>query len=151
MFIGESSDSYWKKGSTARELDLEALQIIDLIDYIENYRPRILGDSYRHLPGRKPQHRASCQRTDQLLLSVAGCQDLRNSLHHLFKNLSELNPRVKNATQIRQSVITNWLRRYDLRTVQYMAGHGYVSSTEYYKQIDIEQLKRKIDEFHPLK
>jgi len=151
LFISEGSDGCWKKGSAARELDFEALQIIDLIDYIENYRPRILSNSYRNLPGRKPQNRDSYFKTDQLLLSVAGCQDLRNSLHHLFRNLSELNPRVKNATQIRQSVIANWLKRCDLRTVQYMAGHRYVSSTEYYKQINIEQLKRKIDEFHPLK
>jgi len=105
LFIIEGSSGCWKKGSAARELDLEALQVIDL----------------------------------------------KNSLHYLFRNLSELNTRVKNTTQIRQSVITNWLKRYDLRTVQYMAGHRYVSSTEYYKQIDIENLKRKIDEYHPLK
>ena len=151
LLIREGSEGFWKKGPAARELDLKALQIIDLIDYIENYRPRILLDSYRHLPGRKPQIRISNPRTDQLLLSVSGCQDLKNSLHHLFKNLSEVNPRVKNASQIRQSVIAYWLRQYDLRTVQYMAGHRYVGSTEYYKQINIEQLKRKIDEFHPLK
>ena len=150
LFISESTCGTWKKGPTVRELNLEALQIIDLIDYIDNYRTRIICDHYRHLPGRKPQKRIADPKTDQLLLSVAGCQDLKNSLHHMFRNLSQINPRVRNATQIRRSVISNWLRRYDLRTVQYMAGHRYVSSTEYYKQVNIEELKRKIDEFHPL-
>lgn len=151
LFIEESPYGCWKKGPAARELNLEALQIIDLIDYIENYRPRILCDYYRHLPGRKPLHRTSYQKNEQLLFSVAGSLELKNSLHHLFRNLKELNPRVKNATQIRQSVIAIWLNRYNIRTVQYMAGHRYVSSTEYYKQIDIEHLKRSIDALHPLR
>lgn len=150
IFIQEGPASQWKRGSTARELELEALQIIDLIDYMDNFRPRILLDKYIHLPGRKPGNKNLNRVSDQLLLSVAGSQGLKNSLHHLFRNLSEINPRINNATQIRQSVIALWLKRYDLRTVQYMAGHRYVSSTEYYKQINIVKLKRKIDEYHPL-
>ncbi len=149
MLIRESPASQWKKGSNARELELEALQIIDLIDYIDNFRPRILGDRYRHLPGRKPNIENLFRKSDQLLLSVAGSQELKNSLHHLFIDLSNTYPKVKNATQIRQSVIALWLKQYDLRTIQYMAGHRYVSSTEFYKQINIIKLKRKIDEYHP--
>jgi len=149
MLIRESPASQWKKGSTARELELEALQIIDLIDYIENFRPRILGDSYRHLPGRKPNSENLFRKSDQLLLSIAGSQELKNSLHHLFIDLSKTNLKVKNATQIRQSVIALWLRQYDLTTLQYMAGHRYISSTEFYKQINIVKFKRKIDEYHP--
>jgi integrase/recombinase XerD len=151
LFVGESANSSWKQGPAARELELEALQIIDLIDYIENYRPRILCDGYRYLPGRKLKREALKPRSDQLIFSIAGSQDLRNSLHHLFRDLSKLNPRVKNTTQIRQSVIAIWLKTFDLRTVQYMAGHRFVSSTEYYKQVDIEKLKREISELHPLK
>jgi len=151
LFVRENSGGSWKKGSSSRELDLEALQIIDLIDYKEKYRPRILNDRYRTLPGRKPHDKDVKPKSDQLLFSVAGSPNLKNTLHHLFRNLSKSNPRVKNAIQIRQSVIAYWLRQYDLRTVQYMAGHRYVSSTEYYKQINIEQLKRNIDEHHPLK
>ncbi len=151
IFIREGPAGYWKKGSTARELKLEALQIIDLIDYIDNFRPRILCSTYKYLPGRKPNCDKTIRKTDQLLFSVAGSPELKNSLHHLFKNLSEINPKVKNATQIRQSIIAFWLKQYDIRTVQYMSGHRFVSSTEYYKQVNIEQLKRRIDEYHPLK
>ena len=52
---------------------------------------------------------------------------------------------------IRSSVITNWLKSgLDLRTVQYMAGHRYVSATERYEQSKLEELKNSIDKFHPL-
>ena len=53
---------------------------------------------------------------------------------------------------IRSSVITNWLKSgLDLRTVQYMAGHKYISATERYEQTKLEELKASIDKFHPLK
>jgi len=55
------------------------------------------------------------------------------------------------ASLIRSSVITNWLKSgLDLRTVQYMAGHRYVSATERYEQTKLEELKHSIDKFHPL-
>lgn len=38
------------------------------------------------------------------------------------------------------SVITNWLQYYNLREVQYMAGHKYVSSTERYRTDNLEDL-----------
>ncbi|CAM4113381.1 hypothetical protein SAMN06265348_103289 [Pedobacter westerhofensis] len=53
--------------------------------------------------------------------------------------------------QVRQSVITEWLKEKDLRTVQYMAGHRYVSSTERYKTNDLEDLKDALQKFHPLR
>ena len=56
------------------------------------------------------------------------------------------------ASLIRSSVITNWLKSgLDLRTVQYLAGHRYVSATERYEQTGLEELKNSIDKFHPLK
>ena len=42
------------------------------------------------------------------------------------------NPNLINAKQIRASVITKWLRMYNLREVQYLVGHRYISSTESY-------------------
>jgi integrase/recombinase XerD len=140
----------WRKGSGTRELYMEALQIIDLIDYIDNVRPRILTNSFRQLPGRKPTESNCVYRTDQLLLSLFGSPCLKNSLHHMFNNLKKKNPRIKSAMQIRQSVIALWLKKYNLRKVQYMAGHRFVSSTEYYKQININDLRREVCEHHPL-
>ncbi len=149
MINGENTGK-WRKGPTSRELNLEALQIIDLIDYINSIRPRILVNGYRKLPGRKPFEMNAVFRTDQLLLSLFGSPNLKNSLHHMFINLRKSNPRVRSAMQIRQSVIANWIGRFNLRKVQYMAGHRYVSSTEYYKQVNINDLRRDVLECHPL-
>jgi integrase/recombinase XerD len=37
-------------------------------------------------------------------------------------------------------VITNWLKSYNIREVQYMAENRYISSTERYLQDDFENL-----------
>lgn len=149
MIKGENIGA-WRKGSASRFLKLEALQVVDLIDYIENIRPKILVNAYRNFPGRKPLPANTVFRTDQLLLSMFGSPNIKNSLHHMFINLRKRNPRVQSAIQIRQSVIALWVEKYNLRTVQYMAGHRYVSSTEYYKQVNINDLRREIFEYHPL-
>jgi len=151
VFINGEKGTNFRKGSTSRELPLMALQIIDLMDYLENIRPRILAGSYRSKPGRKPEIENVVSKTDQLLLSLGGSDKLKNSLLHLFRNLKQNNPQVKNSTQIRQSVIASWLNKYDLRQVQYMAGHRFVSSTDYYKQVNLEILKQKVNAYHPLK
>jgi integrase/recombinase XerD len=57
---------------------------------------------------------------------------------------------VKNAQQIRASVITKWLKSHNLREVQYLAGHRYISSTESYLQNDMEELIEEINQYHPL-
>ena len=66
-------------------------------------------------------------------------------LHFRVFNLSVLN-----AKQIRISVITEWLKMYNLREVQHLAGHRYISSTESYLQNDMEGLKEEVQQFHPL-
>jgi site-specific recombinase XerD len=55
-----------------------------------------------------------------------------------------------NAQQIRASVITKWLRIHNLREVQYLAGHRFISSTESFMENDMEGLKEEINQFHPL-
>ena len=55
-----------------------------------------------------------------------------------------------NFKQVRTSVITHWLKQYNLREVQYMAGHRYVSSTEAYLVNQIDDLQADIDKFHPI-
>lgn len=140
----------WRRGSTQRVLDLQALQIIDLIDYINNVRPRILVNAYRNLSGRKPLKVNTVFRTDQFILSLFGSSNIKNSLHHMFINLRKSNSRVVSATQIRQSVIAHWVGKFNLRKVQYMVGHRYVKSTEYYKQINISDLRSEVCKYHPL-
>lgn len=78
-------------------------------------------------------------------------QNVVNQIAWMFRQLKELNPSVTNAKQIRGSVITEWLRKYPLREVQYMAGHKYVSSTERYQVSGLEDLQQAISEHHPRK
>jgi len=77
-----------------------------------------------------------------------------NSIHsitrRIIKTLKTYNRKVKRYSQIRSSVIVNWLSKNNLRQVQYMAGHRYISSTEKYLQDDLENLHEIINNFHPI-
>lgn len=68
----------------------------------------------------------------------------------LFKKLRRINHNVKDTKQIRASVITYWLQHHNIREVQYMAGHRYISSTERYVQDDLESLQEVIETLHPI-
>ena len=68
----------------------------------------------------------------------------------ILKKLKKTNHKVTNANQIRASVITNWLKQYNLRQVQYLAGHRYISSTERYLEDDLENLHDMVNNFHPI-
>lgn len=119
--------------SNARVLLLASSQILDLSAYISEVRPRLQESSGRLFCGRN------------------SLESLKNSLLHLNHALRKINPKVKNAVQIRQSVLTEWLKEKDLRQVQYMAGHRYVSSTERYQTSNLEDLKEALSKHHPLK
>lgn len=69
----------------------------------------------------------------------------------LITTLKKNNEKIRDAQQIRSSVIMNWLKQYNIRQVQYMAGHKYISSTEKYKQEDLQDLQTALNLFHPLK
>ena len=140
-----------RKGTTTRELPLEAFQVIDLLEYLNDIRPKILLGKYLKTSGRKPNRGRRVRKTDQVILSLKGSAFLKNTLHHLFTDLKKINSKIISARQIRQSLISHWLTIYNLRKVQYMAGHRYVSSTEWYKGSNLEELKREVNLFHPLK
>ena len=78
-------------------------------------------------------------------------RNINNRLHYMFKQLKQLNPRALNPKQLRSSVITFWLRQNNLRQVQYMAGHKYVSSTERYQVNNLDDLQNELKEHHPMK
>lgn len=99
----------------------------------------------------KPGPASGQSNSHQLFISMNGCENIKNSLYHFNQALRKLNPKYKNAAQLRQSVITEWLKEKDLRTVQYMAGHRYVSSTERYQTTNLEDLKEALNKHHPLK
>jgi len=122
--------------SNSRLLDLKGFQILELHNYINKTRPRLI--------------KKTGAKTEQLFISIKGSNNLSNSLSYIFKELKKLDPKATNAAQIRISVIANKLKTTGLREVQYFTGHKYVSSTERYKLDNIENLKKQIEKHHPL-
>jgi len=80
----------------------------------------------------------------------ASARNISNRMRHMILQLQRLNPKVINANQLRNSVITFWLQRYNLRQVQYMAGHKYVSSTERYQRLITDDLQSELQKHHPM-
>jgi integrase/recombinase XerD len=76
--------------------------------------------------------------------------NINNRMQGMIKQLRRLNPRVINAAQFRSSVIAHWLKANNLRQVQYMAGHKYVSSTQRYQLTTLDDLKSELQQHHPM-
>ena len=119
--------------SNARELELKPWQIMEFIEYKNEVRLIIQDKIQNH--------------SEQLFNSNARFNAI---IYHIFKKLKKYNQKVENIKQIRASVITNWLGNYNLRKVQYFAGHRYISSTERYLQDDLENLHEIVNNFHPI-
>jgi len=118
----------------SRTLDLQPCQILELYEYVNKIKPKI-----------------NSLNSTQLFVSMEGNNNLKNSLHHMFRAIKKNNPEILHPKQIRASVITYWLKNNNLRQVQYMAGHKYVSSTERYQLNNLFKLQSKVNEYHPLK
>lgn len=67
----------------------------------------------------------------------------------LLKELQGINPGIKNLLHIRASVILYWLKLYNKRQVQYMAGHRYIDSTEKYAMQEMDTLTDQLTKHHP--
>jgi len=122
--------------SNERELKLEAHQVLDLMEYTLQTRKEIV-----ELSGKQ---------SEQLFVSIGESDRFNNIMQKLMKKLNGQNPGITSAKQIRTSVITHWLKNHNLRQVQYMAGHRYVSSTESYLVNDLDDLQEDIAKFHPI-
>lgn len=134
----------------SRVLDLEPFQVMQLHQYLTEIRPQILIGISNPGPARKPYRINRDKIENQLFISINGSENIKNSLLHMFRDIGRINPELQHAKQIRSSVIIHWLKNYNLRQVQYMAGHKYVSSTERYQLNNLDNLQSKLEEFHPL-
>jgi site-specific recombinase XerD len=121
--------------TNSRILSLRSSQILTIYRYIEQDRDKLIKTD-----------------TQALLLTSRGTAESGSGILHLVRSQARLFPgRKLNPQTIRMSVIANWLKSgLDLRKVQYMAGHKKPSSTERYRQSQVEALKGWIDRFHPL-
>ncbi len=136
------TDIYLKEGkvfisgsshSNERWLRLEATQVLELQAYIKANKFKT-GPLLQENKKRK-----------------ASANNIVNQVGGMMRQLRQLNAKVIDAKQIRSSVITNWLKQYNLRQVQYMAGHRYVSSTQRYKLSNMDDLQNALQRYHPLK
>ncbi len=119
-----------------RNMSLESHQVIDLLDYINTTRKALT-----ELTGKTGQ---------QVFISTGKRSDIKNAMQKLTAELKTSNPKLRAIQQLRTSVIANWLKVYNLRKVQYLCGHRYVSSTEAYQVNNMEGLREEIKQFHPM-
>jgi site-specific recombinase XerD len=130
--------------SNERTLELKPQQIMELMEYLMQTRRELL--------------KCCNNETDNRLFlpsPAAGKKTITdNNAINVWKRLGQevrtQHPRFINFLQVRTSVITHWLKQYNLRQVQYMAGHRYVSSTEAYQMGNMEELQEDINKYHPI-
>lgn len=134
----------------SRTLGLEINQVLDLQNYLQVVRLRMLENIRSSRPGKRPK-RIDPKIYDQLFFSQNGSIEIKSSIHHLFRQIKKEFPQIKSGAVIRSTVIANWLKSKDVRIVQYMAGHRWVSSTERYDIHNLEQLSEEVNKYHPLK
>lgn len=129
---------YIRSGITTnqRELSLRPEQVLLFYQYIHEIREKLLGGNA----------------SGALLIGIRGepmkAEDITKHVQRSYKGLY---PGRRITTQtIRQSVIADLLRAgHDLSLVQGFAGHRYPSSTERYRQSDIETLQAAVNKYHP--
>ena len=113
-------------GSNGRTLKLHASQVMPINNYLTVVRPILTPKADELIPGR--------------VYSIVA---------HMNKELRKYNPQIKNALHIRSSVIMQWIKLYNIRQAQYMCGHRSISSTESYKEQDLEGMQNQLIKYHP--
>lgn len=113
-------------GGNSRTLELHASQIMPLNTYLSTIRPLLGPKADELIPGRA-----------------------YSIVSWIMNTIKKTHPHVNNALQLRASVIMHWIKLYNIRQVQYMCGHRSISSTEMYKQQDLEELQNQLEKYHP--
>ena len=113
------------KRTNKRTLELKPFQILPLHEYIQT---------------------ENLEKNDNLFKA----KRLKRSIPEIKKMINRYFPKLKSIRQIRSSVITNWLKHNNLRQVQYMSGHRFVSSTEHYRTDNLKDLQKELEKHHPV-
>ena len=121
--------------SNARVLHLQTIQILPLKTYLDKTRLQLMEIQQDQDPG-------------DYLFPVKKSSDM---ISRIIRRLKQIDPDVNSSRQIRASVIMGWLKAYNIRQVQYMAGHKSIRSTESYRLQDLTDLTRQLELFHPLR
>lgn len=121
--------------SNARTMKLQPCQMMDLLNYTTETRNYL-------------SKKVSAKNNEQLIFGSTS--QIRSITSRIIRNLKQYNHKVTSYSQLRSSLIVNWLSKHNLRQVQYLAGHRYISSTEKYVQDDLENLHEIVNNFHPI-
>lgn len=120
--------------NNSRTMELKSWQVLDLLEYINEIRPALAKTNKLH--------------NESLFIPQNNFNDLIQ--RGIVKRLQKINSKAGNVNHLRASVIVNWLGQFNIRKAQYLAGHKYISSTEKYRQNNLESLHEAVNQFHPL-
>jgi len=136
--------------SNERTLELKSHQIMELMEYQLTTRNELLKSQSTLSPVGRVGEGFYFLPTPAAGKKTITDNDGINIWKRLSQEIRNTNKKFINFKQVRTSVITHWLKQYNLRQVQYMAGHRYVSSTENYLANQMEDLQADIEQFHPI-
>ncbi|MFN3405837.1 MAG: tyrosine-type recombinase/integrase [Cytophagaceae bacterium] len=123
--------------NNSRTLALKANQILLFKKYLEEIRPKLVQEN---------------ETKSFIIGQRKGPMTAEDITKHIKRNYDIYRPRIVNALTIRQSVIANLLKQNnDLRIVQSFAGHKYPSTTERYKQNNVDALQTALQIYHPIR
>jgi len=137
--------------SAERTLELKPQQIMELMEYQLTTKTELL--KLREAcaeRSRSEENEHYYITAPQAGKKVANGGNALNLWKRFSEEIKKQHPEFINFKQVRTSVITHWLGQYNLRKVQYMAGHKYVSTTEGYRVNQTEDLQKDIEQFHPI-
>lgn len=122
--------------TNARTLPMQASQILLFYNYLEE-REMLLKQAKKQ--------------SDWFIVSKFGTGLNPHGISHLINEKKVGKDRIL-PLKIRQSVVANMLKQNkDLRVVQVFMGHRRSSSTEQYKQTELEALQSAVNQFHPIR
>jgi len=137
----EKAEIHIKKGyrQQKRTLPLQAKQILLFYNYLEKDRENLLKYNYRNLEEKS------------FILGQYGEKINPHGISKMINETRKENEKIK-PLKIRQSVIANLLKKEnDTRIVQVFSGHKKASTTQQYKQTDLELLQNAVNIYHPRK
>lgn len=130
----EISGGFRKEG---RVLRLEGHQVFLLTEYIKEH--------WRVIRRTVPRP------TRKLFMPFSNQKNIRDELKEFRKELTAINPEIRSLMQLRQSVVTLWVRERNIREAQYLSGHATIWNTQRYRQANVKELKESLEKFHPLR
>lgn len=128
--------------SNNRTLKLHTGQVLPLYSYLH-------GGTREKLKAMPPVGASSTYRQEEQYQNSLLVGKMYGAMRLLLEQLKGINPQIKTAHHIRASVILVWLRQYNKRQVQYMAGHKYIDSTEKYAVQEMDTLTDALTKYHP--